>query len=179
MFTTPRTSGPSESLGELHLYGQGVVSLSGLEAASGIERLYAASNRIADLSPLADLARLRELDLRHNRIADLSPLVANADLGRGDWVALDGNPLSEVSLNTHVPGPSRPRRQRERGHRGAVAPWPGEAAARFDVSGYFRALLGANPTLAARSGDTSLATAAVADGMIVFTPGRRGPAASP
>ncbi len=168
----PAERWPIGSLRELRAYGRGIASLSGLEAAGGLEKLYAASNRIADLSPLADLAGLRELDLRHNRIADLSPLVANADLGQGDWVALDGNPLSEASLNTHVPALLN-RGVRVGVGSVALALVAGEAAARFDVSGYFRALLGANPTLAARSGDTSLATAAVADGMIVFTPGAR------
>ena len=163
---------PIGSLDELRLYNQGIVSLSGVEAASGLENLYAASNRIADLSPLAGLAELRELDLRNNRVSDLSPLVENADLGKDDWVALDGNPLSQESVNTHVPA------LLDRGVKVSVGTVvlsvvAGEAPARFDVSGYFRALLGENPTLAASSGDASLATVAVAGGAITVTPGAR------
>ena len=168
----PANKWPIGALDELRLYGQGIASLAGLEAASGLENLYAASNRIADLSPLANLLSLDELDLRHNRITDIAPLVANADLGRGDWVALDGNPLSEVSLNAHVPA------LLERGVKvsvGAVtlAVVTGEAPGGFDVSGYFEALLGEGAALTATSGDLSLATADIADGALVVTPGAR------
>ena len=168
----PASKWPLGELEELQLYGQGVASLSGLETATNLERLYAASNRITDLSPLADLAWLRELDLRHNRITDISPLVANGDLGEDDWVALNGNPLSEESLNIHVPA------LLDRGVRVSVGTVAlsvvaGEAAARYDVSGYFGALLGENPTLAASSGDTSLAAVAVVDGAITVTPSAR------
>ena len=157
---------------ELRLFGQGIASLKGLEAASDLERLYAGSNRIADLSSLAELANLRSLDLRNNRVSDISPLVENADLGEDDWVALDGNPLSEMSLNTYIP------ELLARGVRVSVDPVvlalvAGDAAVRFEVAGYFEALVGENPTLAASSGDTSLATVAVADGAIMVTPGAR------
>ena len=109
-------------LRRLRIQGRGVTSLAGLEAANGLESLYAASNGIADLSPLADLPELGSLDLRNNRIADIGPLAANADLGRGNWIALDGNPLSEESLNVHVPtllehGGGRQRRPRRTGAR--------------------------------------------------------------
>ena len=168
----PARKWPIESLRELRAYGRGIASLGGLEAASGIERLYAASNRIADLSPLAQLASLRELDLRNNRVSDLSPLVANADLGEGDWVALDGNSLSQESLNTHVPA------LRDRGVKVSVGTVALALAAdgalgQFDVSGYFEALLGEGAALTATSGNLSLATAEVIDGALAVTPGAR------
>ena len=168
----PVNKWPIGSLGELRLYGRGIASLGGLEAATGLERLYAASNGITDLSPLADLAGLRELDLRHNRISDLSPLVANADLGEGDWVALDGNPLSAESLNTHVPA------LLERGvdvslGTVALALVADGAPALFEVSDYFRARLGENPSVIATSGDMSLATVAFLGGALEVRPGSR------
>ena len=168
----PTGEWPIGSLGVIRLYGQGVASLAGLEAATGLENLYAASNRITDLSPLAGLAGLRELDLRNNRIADLSPLVANADLGEGDWVALDGNPLSAESLNTHVPA------LLERGvdvSLGTVtlALVAGGVPALFEVLDYFRARLGENPSVTATSGDMSLATLAFYGDALEIRPGSR------
>ena len=163
------TGWPIDQLRELRARGAGITSLAGLEAAQGLERLYAASNGISDLSPLAGLPELASLDLRYNRITDLGPLAANGDLAEGDWVALDGNPLSEESVNTHVPA------LRERGVRidiGTVlltVSAVGEAR-RFEVSGYFESLLGEGVTLAAVSENESLATAEATDGDLIVTP---------
>lgn len=60
-------------------------------------------NSISDLSPLSGLTQLKTLWLSDNRISDLSPLVANAGLGEGDTVNVEGNPLSAESINTHIP----------------------------------------------------------------------------
>ena len=163
---------PIDKLRRLRVSGRGIASLSGLEVAMNLERLYASSNRIADLSSLAELANLRSLDLRNNRVSDISPLVANTDLGEDDWVALDGNPLSQESLNTHVPA-LLDRGVKVSVDTVALSVVAGEAGAHYDVSGYFRALLGENPTLAASSGDTSLASVAVAGGAVTVTPGAR------
>ena len=43
------------------------------------------------------------LNLEGNSIADISPLVTNTGLGSGDFVDVKGNPLSSVSINTHIP----------------------------------------------------------------------------
>ena len=43
------------------------------------------------------------LRLEGNMISDLSPLVANVGLGNGDKIVVDGNPLSEASINSHLP----------------------------------------------------------------------------
>ena len=168
----PTERWPIGSLRELRAYGRGIASLAGLEAATGLENLFAASNRITDLSPLAILAELREIDLRNNRVSDISPLVANAELGADDWVALDGNPLSEESLNTHVPA------LLDRGVKVSVgtvalALATDGAPVRFDVSGYFEALLGEGAALTVTSGNLSLATSEMSDGALVVTPGAR------
>ena len=163
------TGWPIDQLRELRAGGAGITGLVGLEAAQGLERLFAASNGISDLSPLAGLPELAVLDLRSNRITYLGPLVANGDLAEGDWVALDGNPLSEESVNTHVPA------LRERGVSidiGTVlltVSASGEAR-RFEVSGYFGSLLGEGVELAAVSKDESLATVEAADGNLIVTP---------
>ena len=164
------SSWPIDQLRTLALRGRGVSRLSGLEAARGLRTLYAASNGIVDLSPLADLPNLVQLDLRDNRISDIAPLAANAGLVEGDWVALDGNPLGEESLNVHVPA------LLERGvavsvNRVELALAAGGSALRYDTAGYWQARLGAGATVAASSDDPSLASAELADGALVVTPG--------
>ena len=49
------------------------------------------------------LTNLQELALENNAISDLAPLVANMGLGRGDKLVVDDNPLSDISINTHIP----------------------------------------------------------------------------
>ena len=166
----PHWSWPIDQLRFLRLNGHGVTRLAGLENALHLEWFHAASNRIAELSPLAGLGSLREVDLRDNRIADISPLVENADLAEGDWVALDGNPLSERSLNVQVPA------LLERGvavsvDRVLIALAADGGPLRFDVSGYFEAVLGSGFTASATVDDESVATADVSGGALTFEPG--------
>ena len=51
-----------------------ISDLTGLEAATNLERLELPHNLISDLSPLAGLIRLHRLNLEDNTISDLSPL---------------------------------------------------------------------------------------------------------
>lgn len=160
------------NLYSLELAGRGVTSLVGLETALGLTVVHAASNRIANLSPLEELPELWGLDLRDNRIVDVSPLVANTGLGEGDWVSLDGNPLSEESLNTHIPA------LLERGVDVGVARIGLTVLAagdrlRFDVSGYFEAVLGGDVTFSVSVDDPAVADAEIDDGALIVTPGDR------
>jgi len=43
------------------------------------------------------------LYLQNNDISDVYPLVENEGLGTGDIVHLNGNPLSEHSIDTYIP----------------------------------------------------------------------------
>ena len=61
------------------------------------------NNSITDISALSGLTSLTNLSLGANLITDLAPLVANTGLGRDDWVDVRDNPLSTISLNTHIP----------------------------------------------------------------------------
>ncbi|CAI8028975.1 hypothetical protein GBAR_LOCUS16477, partial [Geodia barretti] len=45
----------------------------------------------------------RRLELHNNSISDISPLVANTGLGPGDVIIVNGNPLNNASINTHIP----------------------------------------------------------------------------
>ena len=168
-----RLSWPIDELRTLALHGRGVAMLAGLESAMGLRELYAASNGIADLSPLAELPDLAQLDLRDNRIVDIAPLAANADLADGDWVALDGNPLSEESLNVHVPA------LLDRGvavsvGRVELSVVAGGESLRYETAGYFEARLGAGVGTSAASDDPSLVKAEMGGGVLSVTPGARG-----
>ena len=161
---------PINGLRRLRLRGRGVTSLAGLEAASNLLSIWAGSNRISDLGPLAGLPELTDLDLHDNRISDLAPLVENADFADGDSLVLDGNPLNEDSLNTHVPALI------ERGVDVSVGSVllsvvAGGNAVRFDVSGYFEAILGAVATLTVSVDDSAVAAATMDGGVLVLTPG--------
>ena len=112
------------------------------------------------------------MDLRDNRVSDISPLVANAGLADGDWVVLDGNPLSEDSLNTHVPALIARGVEVSVGSI-ALSLVAGGEPLRYDMSGYFEAVLGADVKMTARVEDRSLATAEVTEGALVVAPGAR------
>ena len=65
--------------------------------------LWLGDNAVSDLTPLAGLTNLTELRLENNNISDLAPLVENPGLGLGNWLDVRGNPLSDESINTHIP----------------------------------------------------------------------------
>ena len=65
----------------------GISDLTGLEAATKLERIEFRHNLISDLSPLRGLTRLNNIKLRDNSITDVSPL---AGLINVDWLGLEG-----------------------------------------------------------------------------------------
>ncbi len=88
----------------LLLDGNSISNLSPLSGLANLGTLSFTRNRIlSDLSPLSGLTQLGLLLLDGNRISDLSPLVSNTGLGQGDTVHVRQNPLTTVSLNTHIP----------------------------------------------------------------------------
>ena len=68
-----------------------------------LTRLDAANANIRVLTGLEGATNLTSLNLANNIIEDLSPLVANTGLGNGDEIDVRGNPLSDTSINTHIP----------------------------------------------------------------------------
>jgi Leucine-rich repeat (LRR) protein len=90
------------NLARLNLWAN---SVSDISAVSGLTNLTELSlgNSVSDISALAGLTNLILLQLSYNSIADLSPLEANIGLGDGDEVDVRGNPLSHLSMNTHIP----------------------------------------------------------------------------
>ena len=77
--------------------------LSPLTGLTKLETLYLRNNSISDLLPLVGLTKLKTLYLSNNSISDLSPLTANIGLGTGDTIVIVENPLSDISINTHIP----------------------------------------------------------------------------
>ena len=152
-------------LTRLHGYNAGVSDLTGLDAARDLTHVFLGSNLVSDLAPLASLEELEGLDLANNLISDIGPLVDNPEIGRGDWITLTGNPLSEESLNVHVPA------LRDRGvHVGVdsvrLLVSPDTRAATFDVSGYFEATAGARADLGVASGEGDEGQAELEDGAL-------------
>ncbi len=110
----------------LYLYTNEISDLSPLSGLTDLRWLSLSNNLIWDLSPLSGLTELRGLALNINAvsdishlsgmihmerlniwdcdISDLSPLVENAGLrGEKDYIDVRDNPLSDVSINKHIP----------------------------------------------------------------------------
>ena len=90
------------SLVELRLERNRIGDVSPLSSLVNLTTLRLAGNQISDVSPLSALTGLATLWLGLNQICDVSPLVANA--GISGEVDLRNNPLSDESLNDHIPG---------------------------------------------------------------------------
>ena len=83
-----------------------ILDLTGLQHAANLTTLSLMDNTLSDLAPLAGLTQLTTLDLRNNRILDMSPLVGLVQLkGSNDrhGLYLQGNPLSDTAVQTHIP----------------------------------------------------------------------------
>ena len=171
----PITEESMKKLLGLQAFGTGVVDLTGLEAATNLKFVWLGSNSISDLGPLAVLHGLAGLDLSDNRISDLAPLLDSPGIGSGDGITLSGNPLSEESLNMHIPNLlDRDVQVRLDSVRLVARIDHGTVA--FDTSGYFRAVLGNVASFAARSADANIAAVEIVDGVLRVTPGDRGTA---
>ncbi len=90
-------------LSELGLTYNNIQDLDPISSLTNLTILTLTENEIADIQPLENLINLQYLGLAYNEISDISPLVNNAGLGQGDEVSLSGNPLSDFSINVHIP----------------------------------------------------------------------------
>ena len=151
-------------------FNAGVSDLTGLEGVAGLRYLFLGSNAVDDVSPLAGHVILRSLDLSHNLVSDLGPLVANPSTGTRRWMTFSGNPLTQESLNTHVPA------LREAGWVVKVdsVAWivvADGAEATFDTGGYFESMLGAGLRFEAAADKPDLASVKMDGGALVVSPG--------
>ena len=83
----------------LEAYDHQVVSLSGLEHATGLTALDIGKNVIVDVSPLVGLTQLEVLYLDDNQIIDVSPLSGLTNLGT---LFLAGNPIETLAPIRHI-----------------------------------------------------------------------------
>lgn len=154
-----------ELLRWLRAFNAGVSDLTGLETAINLSSADLGSNAVSDLAPLSKLDTLRDLNLNDNLVSDVLPLLNMDALQRVD---LSGNPLTEESLNDHIP------RLRETNVRvfvdsvkwGVIA---GRDKTTFDTRAYFESLLG--PALSYEVEDDSVLTGVdVVGGVLEVSP---------
>ena len=89
---------------EFLLLGRNMISdISAVTGLTNLGFLLLGNNSITDISAVAGLTNLIGLILADNSIVDLSPLVENTGLGEGDWVDVQRNPLSFLSIYTYIP----------------------------------------------------------------------------
>jgi len=58
---------------------------------------------IVDLTGMEYCVNLIYVDLSQNQITDISPIINNSGFDTGDFIDLQSNPLSDVSVNTNIP----------------------------------------------------------------------------
>ncbi len=87
----------------LHLGINTITDISPVAGLVNLTKLVFWYNNVTDISPLAGLTNLTQLQIAGNNITDISPLVANTGLGAGDEVDVRRNPLSYLSIQTHMP----------------------------------------------------------------------------
>ena len=91
------------NLTALWVNGNSISDISPLAGLTKLTRLGLSENSISGISALAGLTNLTLLKLDNNSISDLSPLVANTGLGSRTEINVKGNPLSYLSIHTHIP----------------------------------------------------------------------------
>ena len=91
------------NLGWLSLGSNWISDISSLAGLTNLTSLFLEGNNISDISLLAGLTNLTRLSLWGNSISDLLALVANTGLGSEDAINVKVNPLSSVSVDTHIP----------------------------------------------------------------------------
>jgi Leucine-rich repeat (LRR) protein len=91
---------------ELSLDSNAITNINPLLPLRRLKYLSLNNNAIRNVGPLSALTELKALHLFNNGISDLSPLLELSLVGtRWDRTGLDirWNPLSSVSINTHIP----------------------------------------------------------------------------
>ncbi|MDE0367102.1 MAG: hypothetical protein OXP09_16215 [Gammaproteobacteria bacterium] len=88
----------------LNLEGNAVSDISPLSELTELKTLNLASNSISNISPLSALKKLQTLLLQGNQIRDVSPLLPASSRSHYLYaVNFRDNPLSDESINTHIP----------------------------------------------------------------------------
>ena len=88
------TQADMQRLKELWADEHGIKTLTGIEHAKGLRRLYLSGNQISDITPLAGLTNLVECWLSNNQISDITPLTGLINL---NVLVLSKNPVSDIT----------------------------------------------------------------------------------
>ncbi len=91
------------NLTKLYLWENSITDISAVSGLTNLTELHLEDNSITDISAVSGLTNLTELAIWGNNISDISPLVANTGLGSGDEILVQRNPLSYLSIHTHIP----------------------------------------------------------------------------
>lgn len=92
-----------ENINNLHLAWNQINNIEPISNLMKLEWVALEQNNISDISALKDLLNLEYVRLWDNQITNIKPLLDNAGIGKGDIVALNGNPLDEISINEYIP----------------------------------------------------------------------------
>ncbi len=87
----------------LSLPNNAVSDISAVSDLTNLTALHLQDNLVSDISAVSGLTNLTWLGLWNNSVSDISPLVENTGLAGSDEVHIQGNPLSHLSLHTHIP----------------------------------------------------------------------------
>ena len=94
-----------QNLVDLDLSQNQLTQINGLEGVK-VYRLDLSDNQIENITALSKinphLLKTR-IDLSHNLVTDLQPLVDISDLSQIEQIDVRDNPLSQISLETHIP----------------------------------------------------------------------------
>ena len=94
------------NLTDLNVDNNSVSDISSVSRLTNLTRLSLRNNSISDVSAVSGLTQLTQLNLSNNTISDVSPLLGVNLIGTS-WdstgLYLEGNPLSYLSINTHIP----------------------------------------------------------------------------
>ena len=90
------------NLTKLRLWDNAITDISAVSGLTHLTELYLGSNSIRDISAVSELTNLTKLSIWGNDISDILPLVVNTGVGRADEILLQGNPLSYLSIRTHI-----------------------------------------------------------------------------
>ena len=91
------------NLTHLSLPDNWVSDISAVSGLTNLTSLHLQDNKISDISAVSGLINLKWLGLWNNSVSDISPLVENTGLAGSDEVHIRGNPLSYLSIHTHIP----------------------------------------------------------------------------
>ena len=91
------------NLTSLSLPDNSVSDISVVSGLTNLRALHLQDNSVSDISVVSGLINLTHLNLTNNSVSDISPLVENTGLAGSDKVYIRGNPLSYLSIHTHIP----------------------------------------------------------------------------